>query len=134
MAYLTGEKLDPARERAAARTTGEDGAEVEFLGIVRAEEEGLPLDGLEYEAYGPMAEAAVKRLVEEAGRRWPVREVQVRHRTGFVPVGEVSVLIRVRASHRAEAFDACRFLIDRVKEEAPIWKKAVFRAAVNVSP
>lgn len=134
MGYLTREKLDAVRERAAARADGEDGAEVEFLGIVRAEEEGLPLDGLGYEAYGPMAEAVIGRLVEEAGRCWPVRGIHVRHRTGFVPVGEVSILIRVRASHRAEAFDACRFLIDRVKEEAPIWKKAVFRPALKVSP
>lgn len=133
MGYLTARRMDPLQQRPEGIDPG-DGAAVEFLGIVRAEEESRPLEALEYEAYAPMAEAAIARFIKEAQRRWPVRQVHVRHRTGLVPVGEASVLIRVHASHREEAFDACRFLIDRIKEEAPIWKKAVFRQGLRISP
>lgn len=106
----------------------QDGASVEFLGIVRGEEEGALIAGLEYEAYEPMAEAIIGRLIDEAARRWPLHGVCVRHRLGGIPVGETAVFIGVRASHREEAFSACRFLIDRIKEEAPIWKKVEVRA------
>jgi len=102
-----------------------DGAAVEFLGIVRSDEDGRPLAALHYEAYEPMAERLIGRLVDEARRRWPLRQVVVRHRLGRVAVGEVAVLIGVQAPHRDEAFEACRFLIDAIKREVPIWKTAV---------
>jgi len=102
-----------------------DGASVEFVGIVRALEDKDRIAGLEYEAYVPMAESVIERLTEEAKRLWPLNKVVVRHRIGKVPVGEAAVFVGVVASHREEAFAACRFLIDRIKSEAPIWKKAL---------
>lgn len=103
----------------------QDGASVEFLGVVRGEEHGFPIDALEYEAYEPMAETVIGRLVEAARRSWPLHRVEVCHRVGRVPVGEVSVLVRVHAPHRDQAFAACRFLIDQIKGDAPIWKQAL---------
>jgi len=91
------------------------------------------VEALEYEAYEPMADAMIGRLIEEARRLWSLTEAEVRHRMGVVPVGEVSVLVRVKASHRDQAFAACRFLIDRIKEEVPIWKKAIFHEGRSYS-
>ena len=99
------------------------GASVEFVGIVRPVEGDSPIEALEYEAYEPMAEAMIGRVIEEARHRWPVTRVVVRHRLGRVPVGEPAVFIGVQAPHRQEAFAACRFLIDRIKAQVPIWKK-----------
>jgi molybdopterin synthase catalytic subunit len=74
-----------------------------------------------------MAEAEMRRLAAEAKRRWPIREVAMLHRLGVVPVGQASVGIAVSAGHRAEAFAACHWLIDRLKEIVPIWKREHFR-------
>ncbi len=122
-AYLTRDPIEIAEWHACA-IDPRDGASVEFLGIVRGEEDGHPIEALEYEAYAPMAERVIARLVEEARRRWPLHQVSVRHRVGNVPVGEMAVLIGVTAPHREEAFEACRFLIDAIKRDAPIWKTA----------
>lgn len=78
---------------------------------------------LDYEAYDAMAEAVMRGLVEESVSRWRVSGVAVLHRTGQVPVAEASVIIGVSAPHRAHAFEACRWLIDTLKTEVPIWKK-----------
>ena len=102
---------------------GRDGASVEFLGIVRGEEEGQPINGLDYEAYVPMAERLIAALLSEVEKRWPLHQIFVRHRIGRIAVGEVSMMIGVQAPHREEAFDACRFLIDAIKKDVPIWKK-----------
>ena len=124
MRYLT---TDPIHidEWHAAVVDERDGASVEFLGIVRGEEDGRPISALDYEAYEPMAERVIERLVKQARAQWPLHAVCVRHRVGRVAVGEVAVLIGVRAPHRDEAFEACRFLIDAVKQNVPIWKSAV---------
>src|SRR5438128_676844 len=74
-----------------------------------------------------MAEREMRRLAGEARRRWPLRRIAMAHRTGLVAVGEASVGIAVSAGHRAEAFAACHWLIDRLKESVPIWKKEQFR-------
>lgn len=129
MRFLTHDPIDLDKRR---WTQGDlrDGASVEFLGIVRAQEGDLLIEALEYEAYGPMAEALIGGLMEEAKRLWPLHRVQIRHRVGRVPVGEAAVFVGVQAPHRDQAFAACRFLIDRVKREVPIWKRAV----VHVEP
>ena len=101
-----------------------DGASVEFLGIVRGSEGDQRVAYLDYEAYEPMAERVIAQLIEEASTRWPLHQTYVRHRLGRVAVGEVAVLIGVQATHRDEAFAACRFLIDALKRDAPIWKTA----------
>lgn len=85
------------------------------------------MEALDYEAYGAMAESVMGRLVEEAKRLWPIHRIEVRHRVGRVPAGEIALLVGVEAPHREEAFAACRFLVDRIKEEAPLWKKGVGR-------
>src|SRR5213083_1977996 len=74
-----------------------------------------------------MAAAEMRRLAAEAERRWPIRKVAMAHRIGLVPIGQASVAIAVSAGHRAEAFAACRWLIDRLKEIVPIWKREHFR-------
>ena|ERR1051325_4563084 len=102
------------------------GAVVTFLGTTRNENAGRRVIRLEYEAFTRMAEREMRTLATEAGRRWPIRKVAMVHRTGVVPVGEASVGIAVSAGHRAEAFEACHWLIDRLKEIVPIWKREHF--------
>lgn len=106
----------------------ESGAITLFAGITRAERngDGRPLLALDYEAYGEMALRQMQQLVTEARRRWQISTVVLLHRTGRVDVGEPSVLVVVSTPHRAEAFQACRFLIDQLKAEVPIWKKEVW--------
>lgn len=123
MAYLTRHPIDVGAWRRVAVDT-RDGASVEFLGIVRGHEDGRAIDAITYEAYEPMADRVIAQLVEQAQQRWPLHRVCVRHRIGRVPVGEAAVLVGVQAPHREEAFEACRFLIDAIKQEAPIWKHA----------
>ena len=103
------------------------GAVVTFLGTTRNENAGRHVVRLEYEAFARMAVAEMRRLGEEAARRWPLRKAAIVHRVGVVPVGEASVAIAVSAAHRAEAFAACHWLIDRLKEMVPIWKREHFR-------
>ncbi|MFQ5496071.1 MAG: molybdenum cofactor biosynthesis protein MoaE [Phycisphaerae bacterium] len=104
------------------------GAVVTFEGTTRGETDPVhgPLIRLEYEAYASMAERELARLAEEAAARWSPIRIAVTHRVGAIPVGEVSVVIAVAAAHRGQAFEACRWLIDAVKKEVPIWKKDVF--------
>lgn len=101
---------------------GGAGAVVTFLGIVRNNSRGKSVNALEYDAYKPMAERKLREIGEEINRRWNVR-CAILHRVGRLAVGEVSVIIAVAAPHRAEAFDACRYAIERIKEIVPIWKK-----------
>lgn len=95
------------------------GAVVPFIGTVRKEK---GLTGLFYECYPEMALKVLKETVDEAKKRWPIEKISVVHRYGWVEVGEPSIVIAVSSAHRKEAFEACRFLIDRIKEIAPIWK------------
>jgi molybdopterin synthase catalytic subunit len=103
------------------------GAVVTFLGTTRNENAGRRVVRLEYEAFTRMAEREMRALAAEAKRRWPLRKVAMAHRIGLVPVGQASVGIAVSAGHRAEAFAACHWLIDRLKEIVPIWKREHFR-------
>src|SRR5438093_1381486 len=103
------------------------GAVVTFLGTTRNENAGRRVVRLEYEAFSRMAEREMRALAATATKRWTLRKVAMVHRIGIVPVGEASVAIAVSAGHRAEAFAACRWLIDRLKEIVPIWKREHFR-------
>ena len=98
------------------------GAVVTFLGTVREFTDGRQTASLEYEAYPEMAERKLHELEAEARSRWPIVEVAIVHRIGRLELGDVSVAIAVSCPHRSQAFEACRFLIDRVKEVVPIWK------------
>jgi len=103
------------------------GCSVLFLGTTRSTNVGRRVTRLEYEAYERMAVQQMRALAREAKRRWPLRRVAMVHRLGVVPVGEASVGIAVSAGHRAEGFAAAHWLIDRLKEIVPIWKKEHFR-------
>ena len=93
-----------------------------FVGTSRRWTDGVETDLLTYEAYAPMAEAELDRLAREAARRWGAVRVAALHRTGAVPPPEASVVVGVACAHRAPAFEACRWIIDTLKEDVPIWK------------
>ena len=116
----------PSEAILAEIKAGEDGAVVLFDGIVRNNTRGRQTLHLVYEAYEAMALAQMKGLVEEALKRFPVRDVVLVHRLGKLDIGETSVLIAVASAHRGAAFDACRWLIDTLKKTVPIWKKEYF--------
>ncbi len=97
-----------------------------FVGTVRNHSDGKRVRQLEYSAYVPMAEKLMREIEDEITHRWPVDRVVLVHRIGILRVGEVSVITAVSAAHRAEAFEACRYAIDRVKSTVPIWKKEYF--------
>ena len=102
------------------------GAIVTFAGTTRRDNVGRRVLRLEYEAYEPMALSEMRKLASEAGQRWNIVRIAIRHRIGVVEIGETSVAIAVAAAHREQAFEACRFAIDRLKEIVPIWKKEYF--------
>lgn len=99
------------------------GAVVLFLGTVRDLTGEHVTVFLDYEAYGPMAEKKLQEIESEVRKKWPVGDVAMVHRLGRLDVGEVSVAVAVSCPHRGEAFDACRYAIDTLKELVPIWKK-----------
>ena len=101
------------------------GAVCSFLGTVRELTGERETARLEYEAYGEMARKSLAGLEAEARRRWPVVELAIVHRVGVLGPGDVAVVIAVSCPHRDEAFEACRWLIDALKGETPIWKKEV---------
>ena len=101
-----------------------NGATVEFLGLVRPEENGERIAALEYEVYPEMAQKLGDRLVSEVSQRHGILGMEVVHRMGRVPVGEVSLRVRVHGKHRRETFAACAECIERLKQDVPIWKKA----------
>ncbi len=105
---------------------GEDGAVAIFDGIVRKHSRGRRTLHLDYEAYEEMALRQMRQLAAQARERFGVRQVAVIHRLGRLEIGETSVLVVVASAHRAAAFDACRWLIDTLKQTVPIWKKETF--------
>lgn len=113
---------------ALERTAGDPaaGAIVTFAGTTRRENAGRRVIRLEYEAYEPMALSEMRKIARTAGERWSIVRIAMAHRIGVVEIGETSVAIAVAAAHRSEAFEACRFAIDRLKEIVPIWKKEYF--------
>lgn len=123
---LTHAVLNVLSVRDAANRPGA-GAVVVFEGVVRSPSMGKDVLYLEYEAYEPMALAQMKTIVDEARSRWPLMAVFLHHRLGRIGVGETSVLALVSSPHRAEAFEACRHLIERLKADVPIWKKECFQ-------
>jgi molybdopterin synthase catalytic subunit len=121
---LSSRPLDPGE--VAARVAGPGmGGVVTFVGAVRDHARGRAIRHLEYEAYPAMAEREMERIAAEAGRRWPGTRVAIAHRQGHLEIGEIAVVVVAAAPHRAEAFEACRFAIDTLKQTVPIWKKEV---------
>ncbi|RMF65737.1 MAG: molybdenum cofactor biosynthesis protein MoaE [Calditrichaeota bacterium] len=102
------------------------GAVVLFLGRVRDHVRDRAVREMEYEAYAEMAQAKLEEIAREVQARWPIKKIALVHRTGRLRLGEVSVAIAVASPHRHDAFEACRFAIDTLKETVPIWKKEFF--------
>ncbi len=102
------------------------GAVVTFLGTVREENAGRRVTGLDYEAFEPLALRTFRLIISEAAERWPAVRLALRHRTGRLAPGETSIVIAAASPHRADAFAACRYAIERVKQIAPIWKREFF--------
>ena len=97
-----------------------------FIGTVRDATKGKKVIRLEFEAYKNMAEKEMEKIAEKAFSKWPVQKILIHHRTGVLQVGEIPVIIAVAAAHRDAAFDACRYIIDTLKQTVPIWKKEIF--------
>ena len=119
---LTREPLSMDAARRAVADPG-SGAIVVFAGSVRDTEDGARIAGLDYEAYESMAAKELGKILDDVGARRGAR-LAVHHRLGRVPAGEISVIVAAAATHRAEAFEACREAIDRLKIDVPIWKSA----------
>jgi molybdopterin synthase catalytic subunit len=119
---LTREPIDPRALEAEVRTD-EDGAVVTFAGVTRNHNDGSVVESLSYEAYEEMVFEVMASLLAEASAKFEVTRMRVVHRLGEIPIGETCVAVVVGSPHRAPAFDACRFLMDRLKQEAPIFKK-----------
>ena len=121
---ITTESISPDTLHSEVRGDG-DGAIVTFTGVVRDHSGGTATDHLVYEAYPDMAERKMAEIGAEVQGRWPIGDMAIVHRVGRVEIGEISVVITVASAHRAQAFEACSYAIDRLKESVPIWKKEV---------
>jgi molybdopterin synthase catalytic subunit len=109
-----------------ARVAAPDrGATATFLGTVRAGPEDGPVVRIEYSAYEAMLDEEFTRIAAEAEARWPGAAVAAQHRVGTVPLGEASIAVAVGAPHRAEALDACRYVIEEAKRRLPVWKREI---------
>jgi molybdopterin synthase catalytic subunit len=122
---VTADPLD-ANQVARIVASADCGAIATFVGIVRDEHGGRRVLWLEYEAFEPLAIKAFARIDDEAGGRWPSIALAIHHRVGRLEIGEPSVVIAVASPHRPEAFAACRYAIERIKQIAPIWKHEHF--------
>jgi len=125
MAILTEQpiRLDPLIDQVRAPDRG---GIASFLGLVRDHHQGKGVLGLDYSAYGPMAELETERIINEAARRWATVAVAVQHRIGSLTVGDTAVAIVAAAAHRGEAFDACRYVIEELKKRVPVWKREMY--------
>ncbi len=122
MIQLTREPIDYHALTESVRRPG-CGAVVTFLGTVRDLTGDQVTVALDYEAYSGMAEKKLAEIEADTRARWPVGDIAMIHRLGHLEVGEISVAVAVSCPHRAQAFEACRHAIDRLKELVPIWKK-----------
>lgn len=122
MSYLTDEPID-AQQLVRRVMRRSDGAYVLFEGIVRDHHQGKAVESIFYDCYRPMAEKEMDKIVRAVEAEIPDVAIEVVHRLGHLVVGESSIAIVASSPHRAEAFSACRMIIDRIKETVPIWKK-----------
>jgi molybdopterin synthase catalytic subunit len=125
VSFLTAAPLEPAGALASLQAPGLGGTAL-FVGTVRRGPDDGPVVAIEYSAYEAMAEAEAGRIMAEAGHRWPDTRVVLQHRLGRVLAGEAAVLVVAAAPHRAQAFAACRYVIEEVKRRLPVWKKEFY--------
>ena len=116
-----------------ANSDPEAGAVVVFWGAVRATEAGCGITGIEYEAHPAMAEHQMRLVAQSAAAKFEVREIMIRHRIGFVPAGQPSVVVRVTSGHRGAAFGASQWIMDELKRMVPIWKHPVFKESAPIA-
>lgn len=123
--FLSEEPLNPsvALQQVYA---DECGAVDMFIGTVRNQTKGKRVNKLVFEAYESMAIKEMEKIESLAREKWPIHSLSIHHRVGLVKVGEIAVIIAVATPHRAASFEACRFVIDTLKETVPIWKKEFF--------
>jgi molybdopterin synthase catalytic subunit len=119
---ISASPLDEA-EVVARVAAADAGGIVSFVGNVRDHARGHSIEYLEYEAYPEMAEREMEKIAAQATQKWPGTRVAIAHRVGRLEIGEAAVVVVAAAPHRAEAFEACRFAIDMLKQTVPIWKK-----------
>lgn len=125
MIKITEKAIDVQKVIETASSLGAGAVNV-FIGTVRNNAHGKNVLWLEYEAYETMVVTEVRKIIDEASRKWPLQGWAVSHRIGTLKPGEVAVAIAVSSPHRKDSFKACQFIIDELKEKAPIWKKEVF--------
>lgn len=126
MVELTDRPLDPEAITARVRKDIYGGV-VTFLGTTRLYTEGKQVLYLEYEAYPDMARKEMEKICRELVERWGPLDVAIAHRVGRLEIGEISLVVAVAAPHRKEAFQACQYVVDRIKQKVPIWKREVFQ-------
>ena len=117
------EPIDEAALAADRNISTRAGAVIYFLGVVRDLEGGRNIAGLDYEAFEKMAVHQFAKIFDAVEKQWPIESVRLVHRIGLVAVNEPSLWVEVVAPHRAEAFEACQFIIDEMKKVVPIWKR-----------
>jgi molybdopterin synthase catalytic subunit len=122
---VTAEPLD-AQQLADAVRVDESGAVTLFYGVSRNHSDGRAVQALEYEAHDTLAEKKLREVADEVSAKFDITGIGVHHRTGRLKIGETSLLVAVSAAHRREAFEACHYAVDRIKEVVPIWKKEIW--------
>ncbi len=127
---ITNQPID-LNEFTAVRPSEDCGGSAYFIGRVRNHHEGKKVKRLFYECYKPMAEKEISKIISIIALETNVIEIHVIHRIGWLEVGDIVIAISASGAHRAEAFDACRKVIDRIKEHVPIWKKEVYEDATH---
>lgn len=110
------------------------GAVIDFWGVVRALEDGREITGIEYETHESMAQHQMEMLADRAAADFPLDEIILRHRIGFVPAGEASLFLRVTSGHRTAAFEASQWMISELKKKVPIWKRPLFAQESESAP
>jgi molybdopterin synthase catalytic subunit len=125
MIEVVREKIDVNRVLRSVRDDAAGGTAV-FIGTTRNHSKGKKVLAIEYEAYPPMAEKMMNTIAREVQTKWNVCKISIVHRIGRLEIGEASVVIVVSAQHRKEAFEACRYAIDTLKRNVPVWKKEFF--------
>lgn len=130
IARVVQDPIDPAAVLASVGSD-EDGASLLFTGVVRNHNQGRTVGGVRYDAYEEMAARVLSQIVEEAVQLVGTDRIVAVHRVGELTVGEVSVAIAVSSPHRAEAFEASRFIIEEIKKRLPVWKKERYEGDVE---
>ena len=125
MIQISDQPLDPESITAQVRRDS-NGAVVTFLGTTRDSTDGRGVLHLEYEAYRPMADQKLTEIADEMKDRWGLEDIAISHRLGRLEIGDISLVVAVASPHRADAFAACQYSVDRIKQIVPIWKKEFF--------